>query len=215
MSLLLQSCFFVAGAAAGAAAVAIVYDKRTVDSILQDQRISREVQYKIYSNPELRNNTHISVTSFGQVVLLTGEAPTATLRKQVEESARSIKGIIRIYNAITIQGPTSTLTQASDSWITAKIKTEILATPGLKSASIKVVTENGSVYLMGTVTPAQEEMLINIARHTAGVQKVIKIFQYEEKKEEREDSSPHTQKQQTQQFTGLERKEAEQALISG
>jgi osmotically-inducible protein OsmY len=180
ITLTLQSCFFIAGAAAGAAAITIVYDHRTVDSILQDQRIDREVLRKIRDNPELHDNTHISVTSFGQVVLLTGEAPTPALRKQVEETAWSVKGITRIYNAITIQGPTSTLTQASDTWITTKIKTEMLATKGLKSASIKVVTENGTVYLMGTVTRKQEQMVVDIARHAAGVQKVVKIFQYNE-----------------------------------
>jgi len=182
LTLALQGCFFIAGAAAGAAAITIVYDHRTVDSILQDQRIDREVLRKIADNPELHSSTHISVTSFGQVVLLTGEAPTPELRKQVEATAWTVKGITRIYNAITIQGPTSTLTHASDTWITTKIKTEMLATKGLKPASIKVVTENGTVYLMGTVTPAQEATVVNIARHTAGVQKVVKIFQYTEEK---------------------------------
>lgn len=182
LTMALQGCFFVAGAAAGAAAITIVYDHRTVDSILQDQRIDREVQRKIHANPELRAKTHINVTSFGQVVLLTGETPSPALRKQVEETAWTVHGITRIFNAITIQGPTSTLTHASDTWITTKIKTEMLATRGLKSASIKVVTENGIVYLMGAVTQQQSEIAVNIARHTAGVQKVVKIFQYDKKK---------------------------------
>lgn len=178
LSLFLQSCFFVAGAAAGAAAITIVYDQRTVDSILQDQRIDRDILNKIHADLELRHNTHINVTSFGQVVLLTGEAPNAALRHRVEEIAQSVKGIVRIYNAINIQGPTTNLSRANDAWITAKIKTEMLATKGLKSASIKVVTENGTVYLLGTVTHTQEETVVRIARNTAGVLKVIKIFQY-------------------------------------
>lgn len=173
----LQGCFFVAGAAAGAAAITVVYDHRNVDSILQDRRIVREISQKIGDDPELHHETHINVTSFGQVVLLTGEAPTTELRQKVETVARSVPQVTRVYNAITLQQPTSSLTHASDTWITTKIKTEMLAAKGLKSASIKVVTENGTVYLMGTVTPAQEEMVINIARHTAGVQKVVKIMQ--------------------------------------
>ncbi len=177
LTLALQGCFFVAGAAAGAAAITIVYDHRTVDSILQDQRIDRDIQRKINANFELRNTTHISVTSFGQVVLLTGEAPTQALRRKVEETAWTVHGIVRIFNAITIEGPTSTLTHASDTWITTKIKTEMIAAVGLKSASIKVVTENGTVYLMGNVTRKQAEVATDIARHTAGVQKVVKIFQ--------------------------------------
>lgn len=181
LALTLQSCFFVAGAAAGAAAVAIVYDQRNVESILQDQKIAREVLHRIQDDTELRDNTHINVTSFGQVVLLTGEAPDAELRKQAEEVARTVRGIKRIYNAIIIQGPTSSLSHASDAWITTKIKTEMLATKGLKSASIKVVTENGTVYLMGTVTREQEDIILNIVKHTHGVEKVVKIFQLHEK----------------------------------
>lgn len=179
LTLSLQGCF-VAGAAAGAAGVAIVYDHRNVDSILQDQKISRRVYQKIQDDQELEDETHISVTSFGQVVLLTGEAPRAEQRQLAEEIARSIRGVKRVYNAITIQGKTSSLSHASDAWITTKIKTEMLATKGLKSASVKVVTENGTVYLMGTVTHAQQETLVHIATHTSGVQKVVKIFQYDE-----------------------------------
>jgi osmotically-inducible protein OsmY len=184
LALNLQGCFFIAGAAAGAAAIAIVYDHRTMDSILQDQRIDRDIQRKIHDDPELRDNTHISVTSFGQVVLLTGEATTPELRKKAEETAWTVHGITRIYNAITIQEPTSALSHANDSWITAKIKTEMLSAKGLKPASIKVVTENGTVYLMGTVTHEQETTVVDIARHTSGVQKVVKIFQYETKTSE-------------------------------
>ena len=180
ITLTLQSCFFAAGAAVGAAAITIVYDHRTVDSILQDQKIDREVLRKFHDDPELHDNTHISVTSFGQVVLLTGEAPTAELRKKAESTAWTVHGIKRIYNAIAIQGPTSALSQTNDTWITTKIKTTMLAKQGLKSASIKVVTENGTVYLMGTLTHQQEQVVVDIARHTSGVQKVVKIFQYDE-----------------------------------
>lgn len=176
--LTLQSCFFVAGAAAGAAAITIVYDQRSVDSVLQDQRIARVILQRIHSDPDLRDNTYIEVTSFGQVVLLTGQAPGLDLRQKAERTARTVRGIRRIYNAIAIQGPTSALTHASDTWITTKIKTEMLATPGLKSASIKVVTENGTVYVMGTISRLQEETILNIVRHVNGVQKVVKIFQY-------------------------------------
>ncbi|HVY53664.1 MAG TPA: BON domain-containing protein [Gammaproteobacteria bacterium] len=178
LTLSLQGCFFVAGAAAGAAAITIVYDQRTVDSILQDRRLEREITQKIKDDPELHNNANIGVTSFGQVILLTGEAPTPETRVQAENIARSVTGVIKIYNAIAIQTPTSGLSHANDTWITTKIKTEMLATKGLKSASIKVVTENGTVYLMGTVTKAQEQQVVNIARHASGVKKVIKIFQY-------------------------------------
>ena len=86
--------------------------------------------------------------------------------------------VTKVYNEIAVKGPTSSLSRASDSWITTKIKTQMLATKGLQSGSIKVVTENGAVYLMGMVSREQADTSVNIARQVTGVQKVVKIFQY-------------------------------------
>ena len=176
----LQGCIFVAGAAAGAAAVAVVYDHRKFGKILKDQQITKEISDKIAARHDLHENNHVEVTCFNRVVLLTGETTTATERQEVEEIAKSVPDVVKIYNEINIKGPTSSLTRASDSWITAKIKTEMLATKDLTSSTIKVVTENGSVYLMGIVSRGQADMAVEIARQVTGVQRVVKIFQYKD-----------------------------------
>lgn len=175
----LQGCIFVAGAAAGAAGIAMVYDHRKVESVLQDQKIENAIVAKLKSDPNLYGeNTHVTVNCFNNVVLLSGEVTSPELRQKAEALARSVPDISKIYNQITLQGPTSSLTHASDSWITAKIKSQMLATKDLKSGSIRVVTENGTVYLMGRVSHNQAEIAVDIAREVSGVQKVIKILQY-------------------------------------
>lgn len=178
LTLSLQSCVFVVGAAAGAAAAAAVYDHRKVEQVLADQKITTKAIDKLNSIPHLRTNAHISVTTFNQVVLLTGEATKPEYRQEAEEAVRSNPNIKQVYNEIAITGTSSSLTRASDSWITTKIKTQMLATKGLQSSSIKVVTENGTVFLMGLVSRDQAETVVNIARQVSGVQKVLKIFQY-------------------------------------
>lgn len=175
----LQGCIFVVGAAAGAAGVAVVYDHRKLEQIMDDQKITNAIVDKIRADQELyTEKTHIDVTTFNHVVLLTGQTPTPALRQKVDAIAHSVQGVNRIYNEVIIKGPSSTLTRTSDSWITTKIKTQMLATKGLKSGTIKVVTENGSVYLMGIVTHDQADMAVEIARQVSGVQRVVKIFQY-------------------------------------
>jgi osmotically-inducible protein OsmY len=174
----LQGCIFVVGAAAGAAAAAGVYDHRKVEKVVADEKITNKVVYIINRIPGISDNSHISVATFNQVVLLTGEVTTPQLRQAAEGAARSVDGVNQVYNQITIQGPTSSLTRASDSWITAKIKTQMLATKGLKSGTIKVITENGTVYLMGMVSHDQADGAVDISRQVSGVQKVVKIFQY-------------------------------------
>lgn len=178
LTLSLQGCIFVAGAAAGAAAIAVVYDHRTIQNSLQDTEIANKVADKIKAVPALRDDSHIEVTVFNRVVLLTGETPKPAWRQQAEEIAKTVPDVGRVYNQLTIQGPTSSLTRTSDSWVTTKIKSQMLATEDLKSSSIKVVTENGVVYLMGVVNREQADTAADIARQASGVQKVIKIFQY-------------------------------------
>ncbi|MGI9323228.1 MAG: BON domain-containing protein, partial [Pseudomonadales bacterium] len=43
---------------------------------------------------------------------------------------------------------------------------------------IKVVTENGVVYLMGAMTQAEADAAAEVARKVRGVQKVVKAFEY-------------------------------------
>jgi osmotically-inducible protein OsmY len=178
ITLSLQSCIFVVGAAAGAAGAAAVYDHRKLAQVTQDNNLNNRIIDNINAIPDTRDNAHINVTTFNDVVLLTGQAVTQTLRQQIEATTRAMPGVDKVYNQIEVMGPISNLTKASDSWITAKIKTEMLAMKGLKSGSIKVVTENGSVYLMGVVNREQAENAADIARKVSGVQKVVKVFQY-------------------------------------
>ena len=178
LTLALQGCVFVVGAAAGAAAIGVVYDHRTLQKALQDTQIANKITDKMRAIPELHDDSHIEVTVFNRVVLLSGQTPNPAWRQQAEEIAKSEPNVTRVYNQLTIQGPTSPLTRTSDSWITTKIKSQMLATEDLKSGSIKVVTENGVVFLMGMVKREQADIAVDIARQVSGVQKVIKIFQY-------------------------------------
>ncbi len=174
----LQGCIFVAGAAAGAAAIAVVYDHRTISNSIEDTKIANKIFTSLRRLPNLYTNSHIEVTVFNRIVLLTGQTPNVEWRAQAEEIAKSVPEVTKVYNQLTIEGPTSSLTRTSDSWITTKIKTQMLATEDLKSSSIKVVTENGDVYLMGIVSQQQADIAVDIARQVTGVQRVMKIFQY-------------------------------------
>jgi osmotically-inducible protein OsmY len=178
LALSLQGCFFVAGAAAGAAGVAVVYDHRKLEKIMLDESIAKKINKKIHSITDLHKDTHIEVSCFNQIVLLTGETTSADISEQAEEFAHNTPDVKRVYNQVTIKGPISTLTKTSDTWITTKIKTRMLATKGLKSGTIKVVTENGTVYLMGIVSHEQADIAADISSETAGVQRVMKIFEY-------------------------------------
>jgi osmotically-inducible protein OsmY len=177
LALSTQGCIFVAGAAAGAAGVAVVYDHRKLSKILADHNTDRAIETQIAAIPTSPDTSHISVNTFNKIVLLTGQTTDPTIRNKVDAIAKGTPDVARVYDMITIQQPTSALIRTKDTWITTKIKTHMLAEKGLKSGTIKVVTENGTVYLMGMVSQEQAELAVNIARQVIGVQRVIKVFQ--------------------------------------
>ena len=66
---------------------------------------------------------------------------------------------------------------ASDTWITTKVKAMMLKRKELQSADIKVITDNGVVYLMGNVSTEQGALAADTARRVQGVVKVVEAFQ--------------------------------------
>jgi osmotically-inducible protein OsmY len=170
---------FMVGAGVGATAGgAVVYDNRGMNTIWEDNNISYQAQIRINCDPKLKHQTNISVATFDHVVLLVGEAPTEELRTYAENLVKQVPNIKRICNQITIGEPILTSTHSSDTWITTKVRSEMLTQKGLKSTQMKVVTENGVVYLMGLTTPSQGRLAAETARKVAGVRKVVEVFEY-------------------------------------
>lgn len=174
MILFLASCVaaVVAGAAAG-----LVYDKRGVVTMEADARLFHVIHKNIVSNPQFIDS-RIEVTSFNRVVLLVGQASTEPLRNLAGTMAERTPGVTRVYNEITV-GNRIPLSQCTlDTWITGEVRSAMLAKKGLESGSIRIITENRVVYLMGIVTNYQAELAVDVARRIKGVVKVVKVFQY-------------------------------------
>ncbi|KTD44869.1 BON domain-containing protein [Legionella quateirensis] len=174
VSTMLTSCVVavVAGAAAG-----MVYDRRSVTTMEADARLFHVIHKGIVSDPQFRNS-RILVTSFNRVVLLVGQTPTASLRVVAERIAQNTPGVKRVYDEISVDNPLPLTQRSKDSLITGQIRSNMLTKKGLESGSIRIVTENGVVYLMGIVTPEQASLAVDVARRINGVRKVVKIFQY-------------------------------------
>ncbi|MFC3908210.1 BON domain-containing protein [Legionella dresdenensis] len=175
ISSLLTGC--VAAVVAGAAAGMIVYDRRSLVVLESDARIFHVVHTKIVTDPRFRDS-RIIVISFNEVVLLLGQTPAASLRVLAEKIAQSTPNVRRVYDEITIGHPVPISRRTTDSWITGQVRSYMLGQKGLESGSIRVVTENGVVYLMGIATHEQANLAVSVARQINGVRKVVKVFQY-------------------------------------
>ena len=169
----------VGGAAATTATV--VHDRRTAGTIIEDQAIELKAARAIRRDKELASQSHINVTSYNMVVLLSGETPTEALRQRAVEIVRRIPKVRRVYNELAVAGPSSLTSRSNDALITAKVKLALFHIKGLEGfdpTRVKVVTERGNVYLMGLLTHREAESVAEAARRVSGVQRVIKLFEY-------------------------------------
>lgn len=174
---LLGGCV-AAAVTATAAGAAVAVDKRTTGTMIDDQSIEFKALSAIANDKELSNNTHINVTSYNYVALVTGEAPTEEMRQRAIDIVRNIPKVSNVYDEVSLAAPSSFMSRSSDSLLTSKVKTRLLANEDVSGLNIKVVTDKGAVYLMGLITREQGDKATDIARRTGGVQKVVKLFQY-------------------------------------
>ncbi len=178
--IVLQGCApaIFGGAATG---VAIAYDRRTTGTVVEDQAIEIKAANAIYSDEELRQKTHISVTSYNNVVLMTGEAPTEELKQRAADLVVRIDKVRHVHNELTVSTPSTLVSRSTDGFISTKVKAKLLTVKDFDGLQVKVVTEKGAVFLMGLVTRREAEVATEIARRVGGVQKVVKLFEYTDK----------------------------------
>ena len=164
---------------AGAASVGAAVDRRTTGSFIDDEIIEVKAIAAIGENSALWDQSHLNVTSFNGIALLSGEAPTKALKAQAERHVAAIPKVRHIYNEVIIAAPSSVLSRSNDSYVTAKVKSALLAERKVQATHVKVVTEAGTVFLMGLLTRTEAKRATDVARRVGGVQRVIKLFEYQ------------------------------------
>lgn len=151
--------------------------QRTLAQQLEDESIETKARVNIHATDAAYDEAHLVIVSFNGYVLLAGQVPSEALKAGATDVVRKIHGVRRIYNEIEVASPSSTMTRTSDTWITAKVKSWLLGSSDTEGMRVKVVTENGVVYLMGLVTAVEAQRITDKAAGISGVQRVVKLFE--------------------------------------
>ncbi|MBU3845312.1 MAG: BON domain-containing protein [Candidatus Anaerobiospirillum pullicola] len=166
--------------AGGAGGVAASQDSRGFSTMLYDETLEQE-SYKILKNNTLLSQPeemHVTITAFNGNVLLTGQSVNRDYIKWVVKQIEQLEHVRKVYNYVTLQKPVPASVTSHDAWITSKVKSQLLFGKGIDSNNIKVVTENGKVFLMGIVTHDAANRAINTTLGVDGVLRVYHIFDY-------------------------------------
>ena len=157
----------------------LAYDHNSLEKTASDYSITMKINSALSNDLQLRHNSsNINASTFNRIVLLTGQVSSPYLQQRAAKIAQTVPGALKIYNGITVGKPESVATAIHDSWLTTKIKSKIIASKQNRPDSVKVVTENGVVYLMGIVTKQEADIAVNASEATDGVKKIVTIFFY-------------------------------------
>ena len=176
---LLSSCTTVLVQTTGPDGLTEDPTERTTGALVEDKAIETKIGVNVRAQePELKKS-NIDVTSHNGFVLITGQVQSEQLKNRVTEIAREASLKIKtIQNELEVAGKTSLIARGNDAWIATKVRTLMFADKNVPSDQIRVVTENGAVFLMGLVHREEGNLAGNLARNVAGVTKVVEVFEY-------------------------------------
>jgi osmotically-inducible protein OsmY len=151
--------------------------ERTIAQQVLDQSIETKAVVNIRAANDAFDDAKFTVVAYNGYALICGQVPSKDLISEAADILREITGVRRIYNELT-ESPNSTAeADATDAWLTTKVKTALLAHSDTPSLRVKVVTENSIVYLMGLLTPEEAQRVKEVAAEVSDVKKIVGLFE--------------------------------------
>ncbi|UFU10290.1 BON domain-containing protein [Ideonella dechloratans] len=170
---LLSACapLLIGGAAVGGA---LMYtDRRTSGAQVEDEAIEAKSYNRI--RQAIGDRGHVNVTSYNRLALLTGEVPSESDRAAVVNAVTGVENLRSVTNEIAVMPNSSLTSRSSDAIVTSKVKATLFDAKDVQGNAFKVVTERGTVYLMGVVTERELNRATELARSISGVDKVVRV----------------------------------------
>ncbi|WP_074630527.1 MULTISPECIES: BON domain-containing protein [Nitrosospira] len=157
--------------------VAVSQDRRTGGIFVEDEGIEIKGGRRI--SEKFGSDAHVNVTSFNRNVLLTGEVPSEAAKKEIGDLVKGVENVRNVTNEIVVAEISSFMSRSNDALITSKVKGRFMDAGKFQVNHVKVITENGVVFLLGMVSRKEADSAVEVASLTSGVKKVVKVFEYQ------------------------------------
>ncbi|CBY86905.1 MULTISPECIES: division/outer membrane stress-associated lipid-binding lipoprotein [Haemophilus] len=183
LAILLGATIFLQGCVAaviggGAVAAKVATDPRTTGTQIDDETFEFKVENAVEKDAQIKAEGRVNAVSYNGRVLLIGQVPNSDVKDTATALAKGVKGVNEVYNELTVSPKISFAQISKDSWLTTQVKSKMFVDGRVKATDVKVISENGEVFLLGNVTQSQANAAADIASKISGVKKVIKVFKY-------------------------------------
>lgn len=156
-------------------------ERRSVDQAEIDKDIEADIKENLRDDEQIRRFSHVNVNVYNGALLLTGEAMNEGVKSKIIEMARVVKGVRMVHDNLVVDYPSDNLSRANDRRIAQNIRQElgqIHDFPNFDSSLIRIVVEQGSVYLMGRVHRDEGTVVINVVRLAPDIRQLVTVFDY-------------------------------------
>ncbi len=159
-------------AAAGGAGYAAA-SERGVPGDVDDFTLKTNIQDAwIKANPNYMNA--FTATVYNGKVLVTGDATSPEMKRDVIAIAERVPGIKQLYDQIEVTSAPTAWDSAQDAWITAQLRSRLILEKGVRSDNYTIETANHTVYLMGSArSQAELSKATYLASYVPGVRRVV------------------------------------------
>ncbi|TFH88080.1 BON domain-containing protein [Billgrantia azerbaijanica] len=154
------------------------YGERTLGTKVEDESIETKIVHNLRRTDARLDDARINVDAYNRVVLLTGQVPSEELREMATDVARNVRNVRDVHNELSVAGNLPATQRLADTWLNTRIRTSLATDESIDSSRLRIITENASVYVMGIVTRAEADRIVNAISGIGGVQRIVKVFDY-------------------------------------
>ncbi|WP_163574932.1 BON domain-containing protein [Halomonas faecis] len=154
------------------------YGTRTLGTQVEDESIETKVTHNLRRSDSRLDDARINVDAYNGVVLLTGQVPSEELRQMASDIASDVRNVRDVHNELAIAGNLPASQRLADTWLNTRIRTTLAADETIDTSRLRFITENASVYIMGIVTRAEADRIVDAVSEVGGVQRIVKVFDY-------------------------------------
>ncbi|WP_111414260.1 BON domain-containing protein [Billgrantia lactosivorans] len=154
------------------------YGRRTLGAQVEDESIETKIAHNLRRSDARLGDARINVDSYNGIVLLTGQVPSEELKEKANEVAMDVRNVRDVHNELSVAANLPASQRLSDTWTNTRIRTALAADESIDTGGLRFITENATVYIMGMVTRAEADRIVDAVADLGGVQRIVKVFDY-------------------------------------
>ncbi len=155
----------------------LIYDRHHLYLKMDDLDLGLRARQALYHDKHFkRGDCMLELTVFHRDMLVVGHVPNVALQQEVYQRLAGLPHQRHLFMQLSVS--TQDVNAWLDTWITTKLRGEILSDSSIDPTAFRLLTFDGVVYLLGDVMPEQAEKVIHIAKTSAGVVRVVTLLHY-------------------------------------